>query len=56
MVKPNPMPSPSKREDNGPCLEAKASARPKTMQFTTISGMNKPNVAYNAGTYACITI
>jgi hypothetical protein len=43
-------------EDKGLFLAANASARPSKIQFTTINGINNPNVAYNAGTYACITI
>ena len=45
IVKPNPMPRPSKNDAIGLFLAANASARPNTIQFTTISGMNKPNVA-----------
>ena len=31
-------------------LEAKPSARPRMMQFTTIRGMNRPRLSDNAGT------
>ena len=34
-------------------LEAKASARPRTIQLTTISGMNTPRDADRAGMKAC---
>ena len=43
IVKPNPIPKPSKKDATGLFLAAKASARPSTIQFTTISGINKPN-------------
>ncbi|GAH65992.1 unnamed protein product [marine sediment metagenome] len=33
-------------------LEAKASALPSIIQFTTISGRNSPNDSWNAGRYA----
>ena len=55
-VKPKPMPIPSNAESSTPFFDAKASARPSMMQFTTINGINTPNEAYNAGTYACISI
>ena len=48
-VKPKPMPKPSKKEEIGLFLLAKASARPRIKQFTTISGMKSPNEAYNSG-------
>ena len=38
-VKPKPMPMPSKNDGIMPFFEAYASARPKMMQLTTISGM-----------------
>ena len=44
-VKPKPMPRPSNMDGNTGFFEAKASARPSTMQFTTIKGMNKPRVS-----------
>ena len=47
--KPNPMPIPSKAESKTEFLQAKASALPRTIQLTTISGINKPNVAYRSG-------
>jgi len=33
---------------------AKASARPSTIQFTTINGMKRPSVAYSPGTYGML--
>ena len=44
-VKPRPMPRPSKSEGMAVFLAAKASARPRMIQFTTISGMNRPRLA-----------
>ena len=44
IVKPRPIPIPSKRESSGLCLAAYASARPKIIQFTTISGMKSPRL------------
>ena len=38
------MPMASTMEARGPFFEAKASARPRMMQFTTISGMNSPRL------------
>ena len=49
-VKPRPMPTPSRIESSGEFFEAKASARPRMMQFTTISGMKTPSAPYSAGT------
>ena len=49
-VKPRPMPTPSSIESKAEFFEAKASARPRMMQFTTISGMKTPSDAYSAGT------
>ena len=37
-------------------LEAKASALPNIMQFTTIRGIYIPRAEYSTGRYACITI
>ena len=48
-VKPRPMPKPSTAEASGLFLKANASARPKMMQLTTISGMNTPRDASSAG-------
>ncbi len=56
IAKPNPIPKPSIMDENGLFFEAKDSARPKTIQLTTISGINKPNDSNNAGTYASIAI
>ena len=54
MVKPKPIPNPSKSELKMPFLDAKASARPNTIQLTTIKGINNPNCPCNSGRYACI--
>ena len=48
-VKPNPIPAPSKRDESVVFLLANASARPNTMQLTTIRGMKIPKVAYRQG-------
>ena len=53
-VKPMPLPRPSARESTTPFFEANASARPRMMQFTTISGMKMPSEAERSGRYACI--
>ena len=50
MVKPSPIPIPSNIEATALFLAAKASARPNTIQFTTINGIKSPRVAYNPGT------
>ena len=42
-VKPTPAPSPSSAELTTPFLDANASARPRMMQLTTISGMKMPS-------------
>ena len=42
-VNPRPMPRPSQSDANGLFLAANASARPSTIQLTTISGMKSPN-------------
>ena len=44
-VKPSPIPIPSSAESATLFFDAKASALPRTMQFTTISGINIPRVA-----------
>lgn len=54
-VKPIPIPMPSNIESKTEFLLAKASARPKTMQFTTIKGIKIPKLDDNAGTKPCIT-
>lgn len=41
-VNPRPDPNPSNNESKTPFLEAKLSALPKTIQLTTIRGINKP--------------
>ena len=43
MVKPRPMPRPSATEAATPFLAAKASARARMMQFTTMSGTKMPS-------------
>ena len=48
-VYPSPWVRPSAAEARTPCLEAKASARPRMMQLTTIRGMNTPNPSERAG-------
>ena len=55
-VYPSPMPSPSSAESNTPFLLAKASARPRIIQFTTISGMKTPSAESRLGAYALISI
>ena len=42
-VNPRPIPKPSQKEANGLFLAANASARPSTIQFTTMSGMKRPS-------------
>ncbi len=42
-VKPSPMPSPSASASGTVFLAAKASARPRMMQFTTMSGTKMPS-------------
>lgn len=49
MANPSPMPTPSIIDERTLFFEANASALPKTMQFTTIKGMNKPRLWYNEG-------
>lgn len=44
------IPIPSNMEATALFLAAKASARPSTIQFTTINGMKRPSVAYSPGT------
>ena len=44
-VKPSPIPNPSKSEGIAVFLAAKASARPRMIQFTTIKGMKSPRLA-----------
>ena len=51
-VNPSPIPSPSKMEITGAFLEAKLSARPKMIQFTTIRGIYTPKDSDKAGIYA----
>ena len=45
-VNPRPIPRPSATEFRIGFFEAKASARPKMMQFTTMSGTKMPNIWY----------
>ena len=54
MVNPIPIPNPSSMDGHTGFFDAKASALPNTMQFTTIRGMKSPKVSYIEGTYACI--
>ena len=54
-VKPKPMPKASRIEYQRPFLLANASALPSIMQFTTISGINMPNAAFNSGEKALIS-
>ena len=51
-VKPKPIPIPSKADLPTLFFEANASARPKMMQFTTMSGMKMPNDFEIAGANA----
>ena len=54
---PTPIPIPSRRLATGPFFDAKASARPRMMQFTTMSGMNMPRALLMAsGAMAFIAI
>lgn len=55
-VKPIPIPNPSREESKTEFFDAKDSALARTIQLTTISGINKPRLAYKAGTYAFISI
>ena len=55
-VKPMPMPTPSSAESSTVFLQANISARPSTMQFTTIRGRYTPRAVYKLGEYACTTI
>ena len=48
-VYPRPIPKPSKAESKTPFLLAKASARPKMIQLTTINGMNTPKLVFKLG-------
>ena len=41
-VNPRPIPKPSQKEAKGLFYAANASARPSTIQFTTIRGINNP--------------
>ena len=48
-MKPSPMPMPSSSEAPRLFFEAKASARPRMMQLTTMSGMKMPMASLMAG-------
>ena len=48
-VKPSPIPRPSNMDGMTGFLEAKDSARPRMIQFTTISGIYSPSAAYRLG-------
>ena len=52
-VKPSPMPSPSTAEGSTRFLEAKASARARMMQLTTMSGIKTPSDLESSGKKAC---
>ncbi len=54
-VNPNPIPIPSIIDAIGEFFCAKASARPKIIQFTTIRGINTPKALYKSGVNAFIT-
>ena len=47
---------PSAKDATGPFLKAKASARAKMMQFTTIKGMYTPSASLRSGRYALSSI
>ena len=53
-VHPSPMPRPSANESDIPCWNAKASARAKIMQLTTMSGMKMPSTSWRPGTNAAM--
>ena len=55
-VKPRPMPRPSSAERPMLFLEANISARPRMMQFTTMSGRKMPSAESSAGTNAFTSI
>ena len=48
-VKPRPIPKPSMIESQSPFFDANASARPRMMQLTTMSGMNMPSDFESSG-------
>ena len=48
-VKPKPIPTPSKAEANTPFFDAKASARARMIQLTTINGINIPSDLLSSG-------
>ena len=52
-VNPRPIPSPSNIDGSTLFLEAYASARPRMIQFTTISGIYSPRLLLSDGRYAC---
>ena len=53
-VNPSPIPIPSNNDGIGGFLEAYASARPRMIQFTTISGIYTPKDSDKEGVYACM--
>ena len=55
-VYPIPFPRPSKRESKGPLYFAKASARPRTTQLTTIKERKTPKEAYRFGMKAFVNL
>ena len=55
-VKPSPIPRPSKPDEIILFLEANDSALARTIQLTTIRGINRPKDEYSEGKYAFINI
>ena len=55
IVKPIPIPTASNIDCHILFLEAKASARPKIIQLTTINGIKMPNAPCKLGKYAAIS-
>lgn len=55
IVKPRPIPIPSNIAMRGFDFDATASARPNTIQFTTIKGMNIPKLLSSDGRKALIS-
>ena len=49
IAKPRPIPKPSSMEGMALFLDANDSARPSTIQFTTINGMNNPKDSCKLG-------
>jgi len=55
MENPRPIPNPSSMDETTACFEANASARPRTIQFTTINGIKRPSCSCRSGRYPAIT-